>query len=481
MKSQPAATSVLRPVATREQARPSAPKSIDFPIDNFPAELIHMICAYLKPTELANLRLVSRLVAPISLQYMIPEVHLILAKDSFEQLTALAEHPLASKYVTSFFFEADKLGMFPRTTWERLVASPQYLAQGEELRIRDHPCNHPTERSLRTFLREVNKFHASPRHQYTEELMDHAYGKYNDLTHFQHDLQEAAVQEKKVGEAMKKFPLLKELTLSTRCCTRSRTSGLRKEFEPAFCTYYEFDYPLNTKLEPLGLQQMRSLLLGAYHAGLKVEVLHCGAVSWRILLQDTETLARMRNSVSNVKDLRLEFATSLMDDDESVEACYSYLKGGRLKDFITAAPNLEHLDIGFHIYSRPTWPTHLKHIVGSHHWPTLKTVKFKSIGTSEDDLVSFCSLHASTLKCLHLTSIGLVEGNWFSAFTRMRKILTLDAMVLWGRLGSLDEGLDLEMDTEEVCPGLKKRIEAYFLGPCASDELSLDEFLERMS
>lgn len=477
-----AATDLRRPKAVRKPALPSAPKSIDFPIDKLPAELVHMICVYLKPTEIANLRLVSRLAAPIGLQYMVPEVHLILAKDSFEQLKTLAEHPIASKCVTSFFFEADKLGLLLRKRWEHIVTGPQYIAQVEELHMR-HPCPHASDRSVRTFNREASKMSAAPRHHYTEEQMDHAFEHYCDFTYFQQGSEEAAVQEKEVVEAMKHFPHVKELTMSTQCCARIRTSRLRKTFEPAFCTYYEIDNPRDTKLEPLGLRQMRSLLLGAYQAGLKVKALHCGVVSWRILKQDTETFARMRNSVSNLKNLRLEFATGLGQDDDysleelEIESCASYLEAGRLRDFVTAAPNLEHLRIGFQ-FNEPTWPTHLKYVVGEHHWPSLKTFELKMIATSEDDLVSFCSRHASTLKSLYLSSIGLLDGDWFSAFNKMRKILTLDSMVVLGRLEGLDEGLDFEVGSEEYCPELKEGIEAYFMGPCSSDKSSLDEFLD---
>lgn len=479
-KPWPAANSMQRPTAIRKPVRPLASKVIDFPVDKLPAELIHMICVYLKPTELANLRLVSRLATPIALQYMVPEVHLILAKDSFKQLKTLAEHPLASKYVTSFFFEADKLGVLPRKRWEQIIADPQYIAQVQEFRMRGYPCHHATERGLRNFKREVCKLNAGPRHHYTEEQLDHAFEEYSDITHFQQDLCEVAVQEKEVAEAMKNFPRLKELTMATQCCTRIGTSRLRKTFEPAFCTYYERENPRDTKSEPLGLQQMRSLLLGAYYAGLKVEVVHCGVVSWRILAVDPETFSCMKHSVSNVKNLRLEFGPGQSDHDSlwselENESCSSYLEAGRLRDFVIAAPNLEQLHIGFQL-NEPTWPTYLKDIVGEHHWSSLKTVNLKMIGTSENDLVSFCSRHASTLKSLHLTSMGLVEGDWFSAFDRLRKLLTLDRMEVSGRLEGLGEELDFEMGSEEYCPELKEGIEAYFQAPFA--EMSLDDFLE---
>ena len=486
-KSRPVASLPTRPKSDRKPARRPDAKSIDFPIDKLPAELVHMICAYLKPTELASLRLVSRTAAPISLQYMVPEVHLILAKDSFEQLQALAEHPIASRYVTSFFFEADKLRVFPRTTWESLVLGPQFVAQVEELRRRDHRCHHTSERSLRTYNRENNKLDATPRHLYTEEQLDDAFMKYSDIVLFQQDYREACVQAKKIAEAMKQFSHLKKITLSNEDYIRQSTSKLRKTLnEPSFCNVYKVDNPRDYLSGPIGLHQMRSLLLGAHHAGLKVEYLHCGAVSWRILQQDAKTFTRMKNSISNVKNLRLEFATGLAEWEDylrpklEIEKCYSYLEKGRLRDLVTAAPKLEHLQLGFQS-SEPSWPTHLNHIFGSHHWPNLQTVRLKHIGTSEDDLVTFCTLHASTLKTLQLYSVGLLEGDWFPVFSRMRKVLALDTMVVLGRLDSPNEELDFDEDSEDFCPELKEGIEAYFLGPCSKEgdeELSLVDFLD---
>ncbi len=436
-----------------------------------------MICVYLKPTEIANLRLVSRLAGPIGLEYMVPEVHLILAKNSFEQLKALAEHPIARKCVTSFFFEADKLGVLSREHWEQKVAAPEFVAYIKELRRQGCPCRHASERSLRTFNREVSKLSSMPRHHYTEQQMEHAFGLYSDFIHFQQDPQQIAIQETEMGEAMKRFPRLKELTMGTQLCGREYSGRLRKTFEPTLCDFPPTSTWRDNEPEPLGIQPMRSLLLGAHRAGLKAESLRCGVVSWRVLEQDCETFARMRDSVSNVKNLALEFAICGMEYE--VEECAEYLRSGRLRDLVTAAPNLERLQIGFQ-YNEPIWATNLEYIVGEYHWPSLKTVDLKMIGTSEDDLVSFCSRHASTLKSLHLTSIGLAEGDWFSTFDRMRKVLTLDHMEVAGRLEGLPEDMDFEMDSEEYAPDLKAGIETYFLGPfLGDDELSLDDFLDQ--
>ena len=490
-KSGPKADRPQRPKVDRKSARRPDAKSIDFPIDKLPAELVHLICAYLKPTELANLRQVSRIAAPIGLQYMVPEVHLILAKDSFEQLQALATHPIASKYVTSFFFEADKLRALPRSTWQSYILGPQFFAQVEALRRRDRPWHQISERSLRIYLRESNKLLLdTPRHHYTKEELDDAFMKYSEILHFQKNWREASVQAKRIAEAMKQFSHLKKITLSNDHSIRQSTSKLRKTLnEPSFCNVYEADNPRDGLSGPIGLQQMRSLLLGAHDAGLMVEHLHCGAVSWRIFQQDAKTFTRMMKSISNVKNLRLELATSVHGMAEwedylrpkiEIEHCYSYLEKGRLRDFVTAAPNLEHLQLGFQS-SEPVWPTHLNHIFGSHHWPHLQTVRLKNIGTSEDDLVDFCTLHASSLKTLQLHTIGLLEGSWFPAFSRMRKVLALEVMAVTGRLESPNYVLDFNEDSEDYCPELEEGIEAYFLAPRPKEsdaELSLEDFLD---
>ena len=442
-----------------------------------------MICVYLTPKELANLRVVSRLVGPISLQYMVPEVHLILAKESFEQLEAIANHPIASKYVTSFFFEADKLGVRNREDWQHDLVGPEYVKEVLELPMRGRPCRHATERSLRLLRRGLAKLESVPSHQYTEEEIERAFGKYRELIDFQHDSQQRAINDKEIVKAMKCFPRLKELRMATHYSDYHRPSKLRKLFEPAFCYDYEIRGLRETEL--LGVQQMRSLLLGAYHAGLKVETLQCGLVSWRILGQDNETFACMRESLSNVKDLRLEFTTGRIDlgdlnlpwVDVEADTCCLYLQAGRLRDLVTAAPNLEHLQVGF-ACDEPTWATYLKDIVGEHHWPSLKSVNLKMIGATEDDLVSFCSRHASTLKSVHLTSIGFDQGDWLGAFNRMRNFLKLDVMALAGRLEGPIETLDFELDSDECWFGLKEGIEAYFLGACPSDEMSLEDFLD---
>ena len=405
-RTQPTAFGMLPPKVVHKKPRPSVPQSADCPIDKLPAEIIHMICVYLRPTELASLRLVSRLVGPISLQYMVPEVHLVLAKDSFEQLKAIAAHPIASKYVTSFFFEADRFSEWSRGRWEYFAIIPEYVAQLEELGMQGQSCQYASDGSLWISGRGFSKLKSISRHHSTEKQTACAYEKYVELLRFQQmhpDVMDMA-------EAMKHFPHLNELKITISDCGQNRTLRLRKLFQPALTNSYETSATPSTRLEPLGLQQMRSLLLGAYSAGLKVEALQCGLVDWRTLDQSDWTFARMRDSVSNVRNLRLDFDTGGYVDYGSPwwsPSCPQVLER-RLGDFVTAASKLEHLHISFQS-DHPEWPARLENMVGEHHWPSLKSINLKLMGTTEDELVSFCSRHASTLKSVHLTNIGILK------------------------------------------------------------------------
>ena len=463
---------MLSPKNVYKMPRPSAPKSADCPIDKLPAEIIHMICFYLRPTELANLRLASRLVGPISLQYMVPEVHLVLAKDSFEQLKAIAAHPIASKYVTSFFFEADRFSKWHRERWEQSVVSPEYVSHLGELGVQGQSYRYDNDGNLWMHGRGLD---SPPRHHYTEKEMAHAYEKYVELLRFQ----QMHPNVTEMAEAMKRFPRLNELKMTISDCGQSRTSRLKKLFQPALTNRYETDATPDTRLESLGLQQMRSLLLGAYHAGLKVETLQCGLVDWRILDQTSETFARMRDSVSNVKNLRLYFDTGgdlyygnpwwRPSEPQDLER--------RLGDLVTAASKLEHLQIGFK-YDDPIWLTSLKNIVGEHHWPSLKSINLKLIDTTEDDLVSFCFRHASTLKSVHLTNIVILERDLYGALERMREILTLDTIVLERILVSPSENLDSQEDAEGHWPRYERGLEEWFLRACPGADKELNEFME---
>ena len=226
----PEASTILPSELVHENARLSAPKSIDCPIYMLPEDIIHMICVYLRPTELANLRLAYRPVLPISLKYMVPEVHLILAKDSFEQLKAIAAHPIASKNITSFFFEADRFSELSRETWEQYVAHLERFDQVRELRMPGQMFYYDGNGGL--WIGKPGSFvwKSNLPHKYTKMEMERAYEKYVEFLRFQ---QEKHPDVTEMAEAMKHFPRLNELELTICDCARSQSSRLREIFKPS--------------------------------------------------------------------------------------------------------------------------------------------------------------------------------------------------------------------------------------------------------
>lgn len=405
-----------------------------------------MLCTHLKPVEVANLRLASRSVASIGLQYLIPEVHLVVAEDSFRQLEAIARHPVVSKYVTSLFYEADILEPYDEKKWKEQIRSPDYF---DRLRKRQRYM-------LRSYKGGYAQACTVPRHQYTKQQLKEAFRKYQRFCAYQNRVDQ---YDGKIATAMKNFPNLKELTMSAQ--VRPHKQLFQNAFESGYCTRCRED----AEEWPLGLVQMRSLLLGACHAGLKIERLRCREVNWRILAQENKTFESMKRSVRHLRELKITFSTGIEEEEDQwgllqIEDCKAYLQNGRLKDFVTSAPDLERLDVRF-VWFEPVHPAELKHVVGDFCWPSLKSVRFEGIETTEDHLVGFLERHASTIKDLRLGSLLLSHGHWWSVFEKMRLLLKLDSVELSGSLESFSGSLAFERDAEDE---LREGIEMYLLG-----------------
>ena len=66
-----------------------------------------MVFAYLEPKEAALFRWAGRVIAEIGLQYLTPKVCLRLREESYDRLSAIAEHPVASKCVVELEYETE--------------------------------------------------------------------------------------------------------------------------------------------------------------------------------------------------------------------------------------------------------------------------------------------------------------------------------------------------------------------------------------
>ncbi len=240
------------------------------PFDSLPSEVLHMVCTHLKPTDVGNLRLASSAVASIGLQYLVPEVQLIVAEDSFSKLAAIAAHPVVSKYVTGLFYNADTLKVLDEEEWRKTCWSPDYVEKDElgGLHYKLQSCKKGLVR----------------RHNYSRKQLREAFREYQRFR----DFPERGDQlDCKISTAMKKLPNLKELTIFAQVWPRS------KAFEKAFAPGFMTDCSEDLQEWPVGLAPMRSLLLGAYRAGTQIERLRCEHVNWRILACQSNAFERM--------------------------------------------------------------------------------------------------------------------------------------------------------------------------------------------
>lgn len=426
-----------------------------------------MVCTHLKPTEVANLRLASRAVAPIGLQYLVPEVHLLVAEDSFKQLETIAGHPVASKYVTSLFYEADVLDVFDEEEWELFVRSPDYYDRVQILWEAPRP-----RYMLRSYKGELAQTRTVPRHFYTQQQLHEAFRKYQEFCDYQGRVNQL---DRKVATAMKNLPNLKELTVSAGVWPL--TQVFHKSFAPGYCTIIRKD----VEEWPTGLVQMRSLLLGACHADLKIERLRCKGVSWRILARKKKTFEDMKRSLRHLRVLSISFSAGNREEVDRwgflpTRFCAEYLQNGRLKEFVTSAPDLERLEICFP-WSEHVDAVNLRHVVGDFYWPSLKAVKFETIDTTEDELVGYFERHASTIKDLRIGSIFLNGGSWWSVFQRIHLVLRLDTVEILDSLQSDLGMLDFEAGSEDEQFELREGIESYLLHDLTDQKTSLSQFL----
>ena len=434
------------------------------PVHNLPSEILHIVCSHLKPTDVANLRLASSVVAPIGLQYLVPEMKFAVAEGSFRKLDAIAAHPVVSKYVTSFLYQADKLEILSEEHWREEARSVDRIRSSLDLRprymLRSHTGNYPSDCPVSQF-------------RYTKKQLKEGFRAYQGLCDFQGRGDQF---DRRIVTAMKKLPNLKELTMLALTWPDPEVS--EKDFAPALVRVYQPD----TKEWPVGLAAMRSLLIGAYCAGLKIERFRCEQVNWRILKQKNDVFEVMKKSLRHLRELSITFSFGA---DQAVhepgvvrtdEKCSTYLRdSGRLKEFVTSAPDLECLEIRF-TCSEYDLLTKFEYVVGDFYWPSLRVVKLGIIQVAEDQFVGFFERHACTIKDLCMIDLSLSLGSWCSVFERLRLVLELDSLDLSGVLSSDSDYLNFNGELDDLVK-LRMGIESYLLGDGTDRKVPLNDYL----
>ena len=425
---------------------------------------------------IALLRLVCKTFAAVGLHYLVPEVHLIFKPSSFEHLRQISEHPVISQHVEKLFYEADTLTSYDTMMkWKRNITIPGWF-QSMPDDWAGPPSPTAGEREHRAYTRDMERLRAGPRHTQSKKQLKLAYEKYQKYLSDQNWMRACDYNAEAIREAMVRMPNLKVIDMSMESCLHGRCS---EKANRAFGKGYQSVYGDDGQKESCGVPQMRSLLLGASNAGLKLQGLRCGHIHWEIFKQSGDVFGEMKSAVQHLTMLNLHIITRISDDalgnspDEDdyhsqIPACADYLKeSGRLRDFVTAAPDLTVLDIRFDM-ENPYPPASLKQIVGDFTWHSLQHVAFRVLQITEDELMHLYSRHADTLSEIALDTIELTQGSWPRLLQRMRQTLCLKKAKICGEINSSDPkeslyfGLPPELDNDKE-NALSSAVETYLM------------------
>ena len=426
--------------------------STSFPLAYLPNEIIHMVFEQLtyryQQRDIARLRLVCKRFADVGNFYLLSEAHLFFKPSQFELLRQISEHPTVSKTVNTLFYEADTLEHYDSMQeWKQNICTPGWIHDLSPRGL-DPPPPTASERERRAYKRNLDKTMHGPKFTHSNTLLRRAYDAYAGYLADQEVMRLHDYNGGVLKDAMAKMPNLKTIEMSTECCLNN---GRSTRMEKAFKDGLSSPYGDRQGEEGCGVGQLRSLLLAAYAAGLKLETLSAGNVDWRFFIesskQDIEVLRKMRRALRSIRTLKLYISTSSEYDDDTyfddlshvmVPECAKYLhETSNLKDFVTATRDLERLDLNFDC-DNPCHPATLCDAVGNFRWHSLRVAAFAYISANEDCLAQFFERHAGTLRKIRLDSFLLTTGSWPSLLQRARKALKLEQAALSGKLNSAD-------------------------------------------
>ena len=303
-----------------------------------------------------------------------------------------------------------------------------------------------SERDLRAHNRGLNRAMRGPKFTHSDRSLRSAYDAYMEHLADQGLMRMQDYKMQMLKDAMKKMPNLKTVEMSTESCLNN---GRSSRMDQAFKDGLKSPYGDRQTGEGCGVGPLRSLLLAADAAGLKLESLSVGNLDWRFFMesdkQNLEVMRKMRGAVRSLRTLRVYVSTHGQDymsfDNLShamVQECAKCLhETSHLRDFVTATPDLERLDLNFDC-NDPYPPASLCDSIGAFTWHSLRVAAFAYISADEDCLVYFFERHASSLRKLRLDNMTLTTGSWASLLKRARKTLKLEQAAVSGKLESYD-------------------------------------------
>lgn len=398
-------------------------------MDHLPAEIKSTIAFDLLSDDPADagiihikqLRLVNKDFAMIAAEPLFSEVYLILKSESFERMRHVSAHPSYAKLVRSIRYEPDSLWEYgDYLKWAKTFHST------EPCLSRIHEPEWPSEDEGRQGWIRYEKEHEeyNARVVAATPWLLQQYNTYQTALQDQELIRQRDYNHGPFTGAMAQLPNLEQVILNFQCGIMERTKALKTSFP-----VNGFIFSVKRIVGPLGVPQLRSILLGAHEAGTKLKVLRCGKIDWRFFQLPEVEMDKMKSALKHLTSLHISMYTG--QRDEAVER-HTFLKNRRMCQFFSTAKYLRSLNIEFHRFQRPE----LEYCVGQNIWRHLSTVQLSCLDTSEDALISFLERHAGTLEDLTLCDINLVQGGWISALPRIRDAVMLRKFKVCSALSS---------------------------------------------
>ncbi|CAD6589929.1 MAG: hypothetical protein ASARMPREDX12_004078 [Alectoria sarmentosa] len=437
-----------------------------FPLNRMPVELVHMICGYLSPTEVASIRIMSSTVAAVGLEYIATTITLTLEEDSFDRLLEIAHHPIISQHVHSLHYEHDFLTKLDRAEWEETIKTPELMAaENASLFGARAPRLDTSERGWRAICRETAALKAF--HTYGKKRLDKAFLTYQEHCAEQEHAQRSDFFSNKLTNALQHLPNLRTIYMPMHGSYSRYQKEIAKLLQGAF--YDQFC------IQSESVAVTRSLLLAvdqAMHSGqntnspaasvgretnsegsnqsvLPIKSFNSESFNWRLFLEDDEVFTVMKRSISNLTKLGIRLlngswikypgSDSPLRFTRNLEASRECLARRRLYEFVKSAPCLEEVNVSLCLNNQYS-NIHLKDVVESFHWQSLKTVHFQRIKIDVGSLGEFCSRHSSTLSNLALGDLQMPPtgsihagiGPWYTVFTEIREATKLKEARVYG-------------------------------------------------
>ncbi|KAL8658094.1 MAG: hypothetical protein Q9226_001272 [Calogaya cf. arnoldii] len=423
-----ARTSAVDGMPQRRPLSAQLPAS-DTLIFKLPLELQHLICAESVIEDVRNLRLTCKTLAKIGESHFTRGVELLFTRSSFNRF-----NNISLKYgvhVKSLFYRVDSLT--EHHNFEGYLDHIVRTLAREKDDDDPEPLANASRRELRLYRRQLQRS-SDPTVQYSKRQLQLGWEAYKKLWDEQAHLRNNSYGEKEITDTISRLPNLEHVTLLNFSCIGIPTQYLSDTYRKTLISA-EGDEGYG---EPCGLPQLLSLVRAIHAAGITIENLGVGAISWKIFSVDGADREVLTRVFASLKSFELTFLKHQFYEGNSVsnpnnevdeeDLCKKFFNQGGHLWLLRSMLSLRRLDICPLTYD----PLPLEPMARAISWHHLRNVSLSHVESTGEDLMDFLRRHSETLRTLKLYRCWLTKGLWLYLFREMRASLALTCLVFGG-------------------------------------------------